>query len=402
MTDFRMDPDGEADSLNTDEGYNGLPTNGPQAGLIDFEGVDQAGQAWPSKTTGTDEDPFGYSSKQSEQPEVDDNGLHTEEYNDLRADPAERSWGHEDAVDMDDEGISRARPGLRTILMGSAVAVIVVGGGILAATHLFGGHRDNYHPVAAQSPLTRTTTIPADHPAPLQQAPHSVVMRTPASTHRAAVRPIPSSDARTGKHLLPATPLPLSPLSAAVTAAPPSAASNKTMRKLQGETASIQAKNAVLKKTVDSLKAEIAALDTAMTSLKSALVRTKSQMTTDMSKVRAEMKTVSVDHASEVGLATEVRELSADVHRAERVSRPKTVLPAVASSHHRPMRGTVISGYELTGASRDEAAVTGPNGSYTVPLGQSVPGAGVAEHFKPWGDTWELVTSEGVIRPAAS
>lgn len=60
----------------------------------------------------------------------------------------------------------------------------------------------------------------------------------------------------------------------------------------------------------------------------------------------------------------------------------------------------VIAGYDLRWVSASAAAVQTPSGYFTYPLGTTIPGAGVARSWKRWHGTWELVTSEGVIRPA--
>jgi hypothetical protein len=62
----------------------------------------------------------------------------------------------------------------------------------------------------------------------------------------------------------------------------------------------------------------------------------------------------------------------------------------------------VIPGYDLRGASATAAVVKTPTGLFTFQLGQEIPGAGTATGWKQWRGTWELVTSAGIIRPAAT
>jgi hypothetical protein len=63
----------------------------------------------------------------------------------------------------------------------------------------------------------------------------------------------------------------------------------------------------------------------------------------------------------------------------------------------------VLEGYFLRGIARGDkpnaAWIKTPKGFFMANVGQSLEGAGVVKEIRRYGDTWEVVTSQGLIRP---
>lgn len=295
---------------------------------------------------------------------------------DRLGDPFGEAAGEGEFEDKDETGgAPRRRISMRTGLLGAAVVGIVLGGGYVAARH-FLAPSPVYHPVL--------------HPVARKMAPAHAAATTPSHPVTAATTPIhpPVAQAASGASA-----------SSAPAAATHPATPHPDATRLVPPATKLQATHVA----AASNPAEMAAVTRLQKQVKALAAKVDVQqndISTKLGGIRQAIATLAAKRNSARGaLAGEVAQLRQKVEQlSKQRAAPATVaLPTVSQA---PGGVHVMPGYQLTGVSRTAAAIVTPSGQYTVQLGQEIRGAGIAKSLKPWHGTWELVTSEGVIRPA--
>lgn len=270
----------------------------------------------------------------------------------------------------EDAPLRRGRKfGLRTVLLGSAVVVVILVGGMVAAKRFF-SPRIVYHPAYHLAVPVKTDGRAPVAPASALQAPRQIAP--------------PKSEARA---------------QGVNDSAVPSSAANGKARAMNSPTAEMPSGNTE-GPAITALRAKYTDLKTQIGGLKKQMQEMKSDFATKLGGIHAQLAAMAAKRTSTTSsLGAEIAKVRAQVDRIV-TARNKPVPDAVPVAMGGSGSDRVLSGFQLTGVSRTAAAINGPDGSVTVPLGDEIPGAGTAKSFKVWHGTYELVTSEGVIRPA--
>jgi hypothetical protein len=111
--------------------------------------------------------------------------------------------------------------------------------------------------------------------------------------------------------------------------------------------------------------------------------------------------TATVDRGTEQPLAKQGHtQTSPDIAAAPNVRSKGSSPPQHARATRTPLpetRPTTIEGWMLRKVSNGTAVLEGPNGTWTVRRGDTVPGVGRVESIVLWGKRWIVATSRGLI-----
>ncbi len=327
---------------------------------------------------GTGADDFTYRTSQSD----DDDGVIADAGDDVAA-PQDPDASGEEIADqglwVEPDESRRRRLSSQSGGLGRAIApyalagvFLVIGGGLIYVTispvikGIFGGH-----PVQAPYVNVAASTPPLQVPPPTVTPPAPAAPST-VSPQQTALQAVPAQQAAPASSATPPGSTQRPPPAAVITAL------NNQVTSLEQQIASLQKSLSDATNQINSENAELQS------------VETDAKLSSDKNS------------ASIALLENNVLTLQSALQSLQQASKPTETaeLPVPSNDTNDPNSGDIIAGFDLRGVSATAAVVKSPSGLATYNLGQEIPGAGIATGWQRWNGTWELITTEGVIRPA--